>query len=91
MAFTNENARFRTNTAKGFPHGAGQSAGSVFPDPLFDQDYSLWLEHVIEPATGSESYWLMWYDTSGRPTIKTSGVMGREDLKTLAQKLIDVP
>jgi len=91
VAFTNENSRFRTNTAKGYPHGLGQPAGSVFPDPLFDEGFSLWLEHVIERATGRESYWLMWYDENGRPTIKVSGVMSRDDLKILAQKLIEVP
>ena len=91
MPFTNENSRFRTNTAKGYPHGPGRPAGSVFPTPLFDDGYSLWLEHVIELATGSESYWLMWYDPQGKATIKISGVMGREDLKALAQKLIEVP
>lgn len=91
MAFTNENSRFRTNTTKGYSHGLGQPAGSVFPEPLFNDGYTLWLEHVIEPKTGQESYWLMWYDPDGNPTIKVSGVMGRSDLKAIAERLINVP
>ncbi len=91
MAFTNENRRFRTNISKGHPHGPGQPAGSVFAEPLYDDGHSLWLEHVIERANGGESYWLMWYDAAGNPIIKVSGVMGRDDLKAIAQKLIEVP
>lgn len=91
MPFTNENSRYRTNVEKGHPHGVGQPRGSVFSEPIFSDGYSLWLEHVIEPATGEEAYWLMWYDQNGRPTIKVSGVLSRDDLRNLAHKLIEIP
>lgn len=91
MPFTCENRRYCTNIAKGHPHGSGQPGGSVFPDPIFEDGYSLWLEHVIEPATGDEAYWLMWYDKNGKPTLRSSGVLNKADLRVLANKLIEIP
>ena len=101
--FNCENRRFRTDTAKENPHGrdtsgAERAAGSVFPEPLAggEGDLSLWLEYVVdkEPGDGrgpGEAFWLMWYDANGRPTIRTSGVFSRKNLRDMAQKLIQVP
>ncbi len=91
MTYMCENSRFRTNITKGEPHGRFSSTrGSVFPEPLANYgDHTLWLEHVEEPRTQVEWYWLMWYDKSGRPTIKVSGVLAKRDLSDIAKKLED--
>lgn len=93
MAFTNKNSRYETDTTKGHPHGAGQPKGSVFDQPLFadPSGYTLWLEHVVEVKSGDETYWLMWYDGHGNPTTKVSGVIPKESLRDLGQRLIQVP
>ncbi len=95
MAYYCENRRYKTNAAKGHPHGPGNPGGSALPGPLSGAlngvDYTLWLEHVIEIATSDEVYWFMWYDPSGNPTIKVSGVLNRNDIRNMAQQLIEVP
>lgn len=89
IPFTCENRRYATDLTEGFPHGPNREArGSVLEGPLFDfGDASIWLEHVIESATGEKCYWLMWYDAEGRPTIPLSGVFGRPDLERAARAL----
>jgi hypothetical protein len=90
MPFTCENRRYQTNVDKGFEHGPGNPRGSVFDTAVFENDgYSLWLEHVIEPKTGEEVFWLMWYDPSGNPTIRASGVFNRDDFKQIVGKLTE--
>ncbi|MGU3360333.1 hypothetical protein ACLBWX_08375 [Methylobacterium sp. M6A4_1b] len=85
--YTCENKRFMTNTAKGQPHGSGQAGGSVFPNALVNNGYSLWLEHVIDKNNNSEAFWLMWYDDKGRPTIPASGVMWPDELRGMIAQL----
>lgn len=85
--FTCENGRFKTNTQKGQPHGAGNASGSVFPTPLVAGGYSLWLEHVSDKQDGSDCFWLMWYDARGAPTIPLSGAMWPDDLRAMIAKL----
>jgi hypothetical protein len=95
MPFTCANRRYRTNDQKGYPHGPGQPNGSVFDSPIANGgDHSLWLEHVIEPRTGAEMFWLMWYDRAGRSTIPESAVFNEDDIRELGRKfssLIRVP
>lgn len=81
------NRRYRTNTAKGFPHGTCSTRGSVLKDPLVSHGYSLWLEHVEEIDTGDEVYWLMWYDQHGKPTIPMSGILDRDELAEMSKQL----
>ena len=85
--YTCENRRFRTDIAKGQPHGQHLTRGSVFPEPLAgsqDHDeYSLWLEHVISTDDpDDECYWLMWY-CNGSPTIPLSGILHRDDIANM--------
>lgn len=92
QAFTCSNRRFYTNTAKGKRHGRGRAAGSVFGQPLVSSNgYTLWLEHVIERvkgrAQGKETFWLMWYDPDGSPTIPMSGVISVDQVKEMASRL----
>ncbi len=89
LDYTCENRRFRTNVAMNAETGARPRApASVFRGPLIDHDgYSLWLEHVIEIATGERCYWLMWYDANGWPTIPLSGVLDRSEIPTMAGRL----
>lgn len=86
--YTCENRRFRTNLAMNQERDQPRAPGSVFREPLVDHDgYSLWLEHVIEIATGDRYYWLMWYDANGWPTIPLSGILDRNDIATMASLL----
>ena len=87
IAYTCHNRRFETDISRGHPHLAGQAGGSVTPQPLvLHGDLGLWLEHVIEPATGAPFYWFMWYD-AGTPTIPLSGIFNRDELSELASQL----
>jgi hypothetical protein len=90
-----ENSRYRTNAKKGCSHTPAPELGSVFDSPIASGgDHTLWLEHVIEPKTGAETYWLMWYDKTGHPTIKESAVFSRSDIQELSRKIasfIEVP
>jgi hypothetical protein len=89
LAFTCSNYAYRTNIQKGAPHAMGSATlGSVFQQPLIShQGGGLWLEHVLELATGEELYWLMWYDTKGKPTIPLSGVFDRADLEQMLARI----
>jgi hypothetical protein len=88
MRFFCKNRRFETDVSKGFPH-YGESKGSVFDGPLRRSgNYSLWLEHVIQPNDPDEElYWLMWYDQNGRPTIPESAVFNKADIQELLRNL----
>jgi len=84
------NRRFRTNTEKGHAHAPySNTRGSVFQEPLIESNgYTLWLEHVIEHESEDDDfYWLMWYDESGRCTIRASGVLTRDGLAKVAELL----
>jgi hypothetical protein len=87
LDYTCNNAKFKTNIAKGEPHGNCPTGGSVFNKPLVVyQGGSLWLEHVQEHENPDEPfYWLMHYDHTGYPTIPLSGVMGKDDLQEMAR------
>jgi hypothetical protein len=85
--YTCQNRRFRTDTAKGQPHGQHPTRGSVFAEPLAGgqapDQYSLWLEHVVSTdAPEDECYWLMWYH-DGRPTIPMSSILQRDDIANM--------
>ena len=89
MPFTNENGRFQTDTRRGHAHGEGQPLGSVFPGPIGGDDYTLWLEHVVEykgtPEEDGEWFWFVWYGPNGNCTTKTSAVFKAGDLaKTIS-------
>lgn len=85
LNLTCENRKCKTDTTKGKPHGAGQPLGSVFDDPLVDHGgHSLWLEHTTWKPDNSPTYWLMWYDSDGIPTISFSAAMDRADLVAVA-------
>lgn len=87
--FTCSNRRFHTNTEKGESHGLGKVRGSVFGEPLVSSDgYTLWLEHVIDKARQSETFWLMWYNADGSPTIPASGVISTDKIKEMARRLM---
>lgn len=89
VPFTCENKRFRTDTRRGHPHGAGNAKGSVGPEALFDDGHhSLWLEHVEEPSSArpSRSFWLMWYK-DGLPLLPASSVFAAKDLALMADRL----
>lgn len=89
--FTCENKGFATAVHKGQAHGDGLACGSVFSSALLDHpDYSLWLEHVTDKRKGtSDSFWLMWYDRNGNPTITVSGVFGKNELRKMTRLLTD--
>ena len=82
--FTCANNRFRTNTAKG-PHGRREAKGSVFKESLLrsDDGYPLWLEHVYDTKSDSETFWLMWYNA----TVTMSGVIDGQKIKEMASRL----
>lgn len=87
LSFSCENGRYKTNIHKGFSHGSSTTKGSVLKDPLVDYGYSLWLEHVVENATGAEVYWLMWYAEDGKPTIPMSGIFDKDELAEMSKQL----
>jgi len=61
--------------------------GSVFEEPLVPGDYSLWLEYAVDTKTDSETFWLMWYDADGSPTIPLSGVISAGQVRDMASRL----
>ncbi|GBQ12840.1 hypothetical protein CFR78_10550 [Komagataeibacter rhaeticus] len=86
--FTCANARYRTDTGTGHPHGAGQARGSVLPAPLVtraDTGDTLWLEYVAGPE--GRVFWLMWYDASGQPRLTHSAVMDRANMQVMLHRL----
>jgi hypothetical protein len=88
LNYTCENAGYHTNTNKGFPHGPySKTLGSRFEEPLATRnDYTLWLEHVIEIRNGRGWYWLMWY-RDGKPTIPLSGILSKRDIDKMTRLL----
>lgn len=91
MKFTCINSGYGTNLLKGEPHSPfSETCGSVFPEPLIQHSgNSLWLEHIVELKTGTELYWLMWYDEEGKPIIPLSGVFDRTELRTMISRLVE--
>jgi hypothetical protein len=91
LNYTCQNRAFQTNLMKGVAHGAhGTSLGSVFNrPPIVGNNYSLWLEHVIELATNDEYYWLMWYDLRGWPAVPLSAVFTKQDLQEMVRLMAD--
>lgn len=91
QAFTCSNRWFETNVAKeeGYPHGPGQAGGSVFPEALIttEKGYSLWLAHVTDKREGPDTFWLMWYDPDGSPTIPFSAVINAAEIQEIARGL----
>jgi hypothetical protein len=89
LNFTCANRRFQTDISPGsFPHGTGNAPGSVFNNPLVNHSgYTLWLEHVVDTTDGSKTYWLMWYDPHGKPTIPLSGVMEKSEIQEMSRQL----
>jgi hypothetical protein len=87
--FTCANNRFRTNTAKGYPHGRRGAKGSVFKEPLLrsDDGHTLWLEHVYDTKNDTETFWLMWYDPGGNSTVTMSSVIDGQKIKEMASRL----
>jgi hypothetical protein len=89
--YTLENYGFRTDTSKGKPHGIGNALGSVFSEPLFtgDQNDSVWLEHVVGKGDGKALYWLVWYDSEGKPKIPLSAIFGKEQLVEMSKRIAE--
>ncbi|MEW6711051.1 MAG: hypothetical protein AB1403_14585 [Candidatus Riflebacteria bacterium] len=85
--FSCGNSRFKTDINKGFPHAPSKTKGSVFKTPLVRNGHSLWLEHVEEIGGGSDLYWLMWYDSSGNPTVSMSSIFNRAQLSEMIKGL----
>jgi hypothetical protein len=87
--FTCSNRSYETNTARGRPHGEANERGSVFEEPLITNldGGTLWLEYVIEKATATDTFWLMWYDSEGSPTIPLSGVFDSNQLREMVSRL----
>ena len=90
MAFTCTNSRFETDTTKGFPHRKGFPQGSVTPEPLWGEDETLFLEHVIDKKNGNSCYWFMWYDENGNPIINVSAVISEGDILEVINKIAKI-
>jgi len=89
-SFTCSNSRFKTNTARGRPHGSGRACGSVFEQPLLAEGgHSLWLEHVTDELEPERAglYWLMWYNSDGAPLVRVSPVFEAEQLREMSRQL----
>ncbi len=72
----------------GKPHGQSLVLGSVFDRELVsDNGSTLWLEHVESIPDGAKTYWLMWYDPTGMPTIPLSGALDKEQIQEMARQL----
>lgn len=85
LDYTCENSKFRTNIQVGETHAPhSQTRGSVFREAVVDHvrvdGYSLWFEHVVEPKSGVEGYWLIWY-LNGRPKNAASAFIDKRDLR----------
>jgi hypothetical protein len=85
--FTCSNSKYETNVQKGHAHGTGNASGSVFPHPIVQHGYSLWLEYVTCKDDGADVFWLMWYDGNGDPTIPLSGVLNADDIQIVSESL----
>ncbi|HSY35806.1 MAG TPA: hypothetical protein VK814_08660 [Acidobacteriaceae bacterium] len=88
--FTCKNSRFATDITKGQPHvdPAAKARGNTLDGPLADSDgHTLWLEYVSDLEDENKKlFWLMWY-RDGIPTIPMSGVMTKNDLCKMSEKL----
>ena len=87
--FSCKNRRYATDIKKGNPHGKySKTRGSVFPEPLIivSNGSTLWLEYVTE-ENEENIYWLMWYDSDGKPTIPLSAVFNNDDLGNMIKQL----
>lgn len=87
--FTCSNKRFHTDITKGERHGLRKARGSVFPQPLVSSDsgYTLWLEYVVDKKEKGETFWLMWYDPNGSPTIPMSSVISADKIREMTSRL----
>ncbi len=88
--FTCENARFMTDRSQGHPHGPHTASGSVYPAAILGppaNQWSLWLEHIVEKQSRIQLFWLMWYDPTGKPMIPMSGVFSRADFEQMVGRL----
>ena len=92
LDYTCGNVRYQTNIDAGETHAdRATSRGSVFREPLVrnQNDDTLWLEHVSDIREGGNYYWLMWYDSSGCPTIPMSGIFGPDEIPNMRRLLAD--
>ena len=94
IPFTYEDSYYATDVGRGFMHGrrAFVARGSVLKSPLIrnSEGRSLWLEHVVCKNTGERSYWLMWYDSEGKPTMRGGATFAKPDLKKMLKQLSSV-
>jgi hypothetical protein len=60
--------------------------GSIFDEALLraSNNQSLWLEYVTDKQGNSETFWLMWYDAEGDPSIPMSGVVSLDQIKEMS-------
>jgi hypothetical protein len=92
--FTCSNARYHTDTSKGFPHGVGRAGGSYFDTAVIQapDGYSLWMEYVVDghgPGAWQPSpIWLMWYDPQGNPTISQSATFDLSMVREIVTRFI---
>jgi hypothetical protein len=91
VAFASGNQRFWTNAAKGYPYEPGKPGGSVFKEPLANDDgQTLWLEHVWDDKLKKETFWLMWYNNVGQPALSVSGVINADKIEEIGRRLISL-
>lgn len=92
MPYTCENILYKTDITRGNPSNTQHmKRGSVFNQSLIDsQSHSLWLEYVIDKQNDdTELFWLMWYDSQGKPTIPLSGIFRRNDIQLMVGRLAE--
>lgn len=90
LNYTCTNNNFQTNINLGFHHGTNNTRGSVLNTPLhIDNECSLWIEHVTDHSNPRKRlYWLMWYNANGTPTINTSAIFDKNEVKALINNLV---
>lgn len=91
MKYICENKRFKTDITKGFEHRPGIGhLGSVTDKPLYEDDHSLFLEHVVDKINGNHCYWFMWYDQHGKSLLPASAVMDEQDILAVIKNLSSI-
>ena len=90
-----EGDQFATNTRKGLPHGNVPVRGCVIGTPIGKEGRrTLWLEYAKTKGKrgrpeDDQFFWLVWYDSAGRPLTPNSAVFRKQDLQNLLSSLLE--
>ena len=90
-----DGAHYATNTRKGLSHGNAAARGCVIGTPIGKEGRrTLWLEYARRKGSrrrpeDEQYFWLVWYDSAGKPLTPESAVFRKRDLQNLLSSLLE--